>query len=80
MLILGIISPLMIIAPNQSWKGIAILGAVCLGAYVVTRVAAYNAAVRLVGNVIARKLTSGSKPARTVPKKPSGPKHPKLQE
>ena len=53
---LVLISPLMILAPGQTWNSAGILTAMCAAVYLVTRFAAYNSAVRLVGNVIARKI------------------------
>lgn len=63
--LLVLISPLIILAPGQTWQGAAILTAVCAASYLVTRFAASNAAVRLVGNVVARKIAGPQRPARS---------------
>jgi hypothetical protein len=55
---LTLATPLVTWVVGRGMKGALILAAVCLGGYFVTAVAARNAAVRLVGNVIARKVAT----------------------
>ena len=58
LLLLALASPLVaLIPPGDIGRGL-LLGGICLAAYVLAALAARNAAVRLVGNVIARKVAT----------------------
>lgn len=58
LLLLAVASPALILLPDATLRGPAYLISGCVVAYLLTAVAARNSAVRLVGNVIARKAAT----------------------
>ena len=58
LLLLALVSPLLGLLPDATARAPVILTLVCSAAYLITAVAARNAAVRLVANVIARKVAT----------------------
>ena len=57
LLLLAFASPLLLL-PGASLRTLLVIIAGCVLAYLITMIAARNAAVRLVGNVIARKVAT----------------------